>query len=154
MLKFIDPEKSYLEEIINSIADPIFVKDEQHRWVFFNNAFCTLIGHTREELMGKTDYDFFPAEESQVFWEKDELVFKNTDKNINEEKITGSDGKTHTIVTKKMLYMDLEGHKFIVGIIRDVTEQKILEEQLRVRISDLEKINSELTKEIEILKNK
>lgn len=152
MLKFIDPDKSYLEEIINSIADPIFVKDEQHRWVFFNTAFCTLIGHTREELMGKTDYDFFPASESQVFWEKDELVFKNADRNINEEKITGADGKTHTIVTKKMLYMDGEGHKFIVGIIRDITEQKDIEEQLRLRISELEKTNSMLTDEVNSLK--
>lgn len=152
MLKFIDPDKSYLEEIINSIADPIFVKDKEHRWVYFNNAFCTLIGHTREELLGKTDYDFFPAEESQVFWEKDELVFKSTTNNINEEKITGADGKTHTIVTKKMLYMDSEGNKYIVGIIRDVTDQKNLEDQLRMRISELEKINSELSKQIDLLK--
>lgn len=152
MLKFIDPDKSYLEEIINSIADPIFVKDVQHRWVFINNAFCTLIGHTRDELIGKTDYDFFPAEESQVFWEKDELVFKSTTNNINEENITGADGKTHVIVTKKMLYMDADGNKYIVGIIRDITELKEEEEKLRMRIAELEKQNSELSSELEGLK--
>lgn len=138
MLKFLDPDKSYLEEIINSIADPIFVKNSEHKWVFFNDAFCTFLGHTREELMGKTDYDFFPAEESQIFWEKDELVFKNAGENINEEKFTDAKGLTHTIVTKKVLYMDVSGQKYIVGIIRDITDQKNIERQLRERIAELE----------------
>ncbi|MES2623100.1 MAG: PAS domain S-box protein [Patescibacteria group bacterium] len=145
MLKFIDPSKSYLEAIINSIADPIFVKDEEHRWVFFNTALCSFLGRSKEDLLNKTDYDFFSEKESQVFWEKDELVFKNTGENINEEQITDAKGLTHTIVTKKMLYMDNEAKKYIVGIIRDITEQKTAELKFKERISELERMNAELT---------
>ncbi len=152
MLKFLDPDKSYLEEIINSIADPIFVKDSEHRWVFFNDAFCGFLGRTRQELLGKTDYDFFPADESQIFWEKDELVFNSTAENVNEEKFTNAEGIIHTIVTKKMLYMDTEGHKYIVGIIRDITDQKNTEESLRERVAELEKTNAALSAEIEAFK--
>jgi PAS domain S-box-containing protein len=148
MLKFIDPNKSYLETIIDSIADPIFVKDEEHRWVFFNKALCDFLGHSREDLLHKTDYDFFPIKESQVFWEKDELVFKNKGENINEEQITDAKGLTHTIITKKMMYMDNEAKKYIVGIIRDVTEQKTAESKLKERISELERMNADLTTEL------
>ena len=40
--------KETLESIINKIADPIFVKDREHRWVLLNDACCKIIGHTRE----------------------------------------------------------------------------------------------------------
>ena len=44
----------FLRAIIDSVADPIFVKDEQHRWIEFNRAFCELMGHPREHLLGKS----------------------------------------------------------------------------------------------------
>jgi two-component system cell cycle sensor histidine kinase/response regulator CckA len=65
----------YLDNIINAIADLIFVKNREHKWVLLNDAFCQFIGHKREELLGKSDHDFFPKEEADVFWTKDEVVF-------------------------------------------------------------------------------
>jgi PAS domain S-box-containing protein len=122
--------KDYLEKIINSIGDPIFVKNRQHQFVLVNNAFCALSGRSCEELLGKTDYDFFPAEQVDIFLEKDERVFETGKENVNEEKITDSQGKDRTIITKKTLYADNSGNKFIVGIIRDITERKCAEEEL------------------------
>ncbi len=121
----------YLDETIDSVADPIFVKDRQHRWVLLNRAFCDLIGHERRELLGKSDHDFFPKSEADLFWTKDEIVFGTGEENINEEEITDASGVVHTIVTKKRLYTDEKGEKRIVGVMRDVTERKRLEEQLR-----------------------
>jgi two-component system cell cycle sensor histidine kinase/response regulator CckA len=120
----------YLDDIIDSVADPIFVKNRQHRWVLLNTAFCDFVGRGRDELLGKSDYDFFPKSQADVFWTKDEIVMSSGEENINEEEITLA-GVVHTIVTKKMLYTDETGEKRIVGIIRDVTERKRLEEQLR-----------------------
>jgi hypothetical protein len=37
---------------------------------------CALSGRSREELLGKLDYDFFPSEQVAVFLEKDEKVFE------------------------------------------------------------------------------
>ena len=123
--------KNYLNEIINSVADPIFVKDRQHRWVLINDAFCSFMGHNREKLIGKSDYDFLPKEESDIFWEKDEVVFKSGEENINEETITDSRAIVHTIITKKTLYSNVKGEQFIVGIIRDITIRKRAEENLQ-----------------------
>ena len=120
--------RNYLDQIINAIADPIFVKDRQHRWVLLNNAHNNFFGRDAKELLGKTDYDFFPRSEADVFWSKDEAVFTTGLPNINEEHFTDAKGKVYTIVTKKSLYTNEKGEKFIVGIIRDITERNQTEE--------------------------
>lgn len=121
----------YLEKIIDSIADPIFIKDRQHRWMILNQAFCKFMGYPREDLIGKSDYDFFPQKEADIFWTKDELVFETGQENLNEENFTDAKGVTHIIQTKKTLYKDKAGVQSIVGIIRDVTQLKQAEVKLR-----------------------
>ena len=123
--------QGFLNNILKVIPDPIFVKDEQHRWIVFNDAFCQFMGHTREEIIGKSDYDFFSKEEADVFCEKDDLVFTTGVENENEEYITDSQGKVHAISTKKSLVQDATGNKFLVGTIRDITVRKQAEEALR-----------------------
>ncbi|MFN3431936.1 MAG: PAS domain S-box protein, partial [Candidatus Sericytochromatia bacterium] len=121
----------HLERILNTIADPVFVKDESHRWVYLNEAFCALMGLGRASLIGQSDTDFFPPEEAAVFWAKDAEVLEKGGENVNEEAFTDAAGVSHVIVTKKSLYVDDEGRRFIVGVIREITEQKRIEEALR-----------------------
>lgn len=64
--------QAFLWSILNSITDPLFVKDRQHSWVFVNDALCQFIGYERAELIGKSDYDFFCKREADIFWERDE----------------------------------------------------------------------------------
>jgi len=122
--------RDYLDKIINSISDPIFVKDRYHRYLLVNDAECAFIGYSREQLIGRDAYDFFPKEEVEVFWEKDECVFETELENINEEEITTALGEKRVIVTKKSLYKDMGGNKYLVGIIRDITEQKQAEQEM------------------------
>lgn len=121
--------RNYLDGIINSFGDPLFVKDQSHRWVLVNDAMCAMMGCFRTQLIGKSDYDYFPKEEADVFWAKDAEVFASGVENINEELLTDSRGFTRTIVTKKTLYTDKNDNKYIVGIIRDVTELRRQEEE-------------------------
>jgi two-component system cell cycle sensor histidine kinase/response regulator CckA len=123
--------KRYLDEIIDTIADPLFVKDDQHRFVLVNRAECELVGLQRHELLGKADHELFLKSEADVFWAKNQLVLNSGVENINEEIFTDSKGVVHTLSTKKTLFIDEKGGKRIVGVIRDVTERKRLDEQLR-----------------------
>lgn len=123
--------RNYLEKIIDSVADPIFVKDAGHRWVLVNEAMSIFMGYPREELLGRTDHDFLPEREADIFREKDDLVFQSGAENVNEEEFTGVHGMVHTIVTKKTRYLDEKGQKFIVGIIRDITGRKQAEQALK-----------------------
>jgi PAS domain S-box-containing protein len=122
--------RDYLDRIINAVADPIFVKNRRHEWTLINDAMCRFMGREREELLGKSDYDFFPAAEADGFWEKDELVFTTQRENVNEEQFTGSKGEPCTILTRKRFHVDKDGEQFIVGVIRDITVAKQLEAKL------------------------
>ncbi len=123
--------RDFLYSIIDNISDPIFVKDRRHRWIHMNQANCRLIGRTREELIGKSDFDFFPAQEAQVFWDGDEAVFESGQEFTSEEEITDSKGETRYIFTRKTLFTDAQGEKTLVGIISDFTERKRMENVLR-----------------------
>jgi len=126
-----DYSLEFFLNIVNSLNDPVFAKDEAHRWVFLNDAACVFWGYQREELIGKTDHDIFSMEEADVYWEKDNLVLQSGDTLLNEEKQT-INGKLHTIATMKSLYRDpYTGKRFVVGTIRDITERKKAEEALR-----------------------
>ncbi|MCE9625139.1 MAG: PAS domain S-box protein [Deltaproteobacteria bacterium] len=151
--------KDYLDKIINTIADPIFVKDRRHRWVLLNDACCQFIGHPREVLIGKSDHEFFPPKEAEVFWEKDEEVFQSGRENLNEESFTDAKGVTHYILTRKSLYTDADGASFIVGTIRDITLRRQaelallkardeLEQRVQERTLELSRANEELRKGI------
>jgi len=121
----------FLHNILNAIADPIFVKDSQHRFVIVNNALCRFLGYSREELIGKSDYQLFPKEEADVFWSKDELVFTTGRENENEESLTDAESQIHVISTKKSLFDDGAGNKMLVAVIRDLTLRHQAEEALR-----------------------
>jgi two-component system cell cycle sensor histidine kinase/response regulator CckA len=126
-----DVYAKFLTAALNRVADPIIVKDRRHRWVFVNDAFCAIAGQKRETLLGKSDHEFFPREEADIFWEKDEEVFKTGIENANEETITDSEGTTRTIVTKKTLYRSSLGEDFVVAVGRDVTLHKQYDDALR-----------------------
>lgn len=125
-------DDDFLQQIIDTVGDPIFVKDEDHRWIFLNDAYCDFMGYSRQELLGKSDYDFFPREEADIFWEKDNLVFSTGETDENEESFTDADGNEHVIITKKTMFVDSRGRKILVGVIRDITERKRLENRLAV----------------------
>lgn len=116
--------RDYLDNIINTIADPIVVKDKEHRTVMVNDATCVLSGHSREEMIGRTDYSFFPKEQADVFWEKDAAVLETELETINEEEITNAQGQKRIFYAKKSFYRDRNGDKYVVGVVRDITDLK------------------------------
>ncbi|MFA4930233.1 MAG: LytS/YhcK type 5TM receptor domain-containing protein [Patulibacter sp.] len=119
----VDSRKN-LDTVINAIADPVFVKDRDHRWILVNDGFCRMVGRPREDLIGKTSYDFFPDEQSRQFFDHDEVVFSSRAPHEAEATLTNTIGLTFTITLKKTYYVDSYGQEFIVGIVRDITEQK------------------------------
>lgn len=120
----------FLYNIIDTVPDPIFVKDEEHTWVVTNKAHCNFMGRDREAVIGKTDHDYFPKDEADIFWEKDDEVFATGEENINEELLTDSQGVTHVISTKKATFTQDDGQRILVGVIRNITEERRLSKAL------------------------
>ncbi len=112
---------SFLYNTINGISDPIFVKDRHHRWVLVNDAFCKLMGYPRAQLIGKTDYEFFPQTQASSSWESDEYLFTNRLPTETEERFTDAQGNVGVISICKSWFCDHAANPFIVGTIRDIT---------------------------------
>lgn len=141
-----EPLQPFLSDIIDAVADPIFVKDEQHRFILMNESMCKLLGYPREELLGKSDFDFFPEDEARVFWAKDNEVFQSGKTVENEESLTDADGYTSIISTKKSVFLNDRGEKILVGVIRDLTHIKQTERELRIARDQAQKANEAKTR--------
>jgi diguanylate cyclase (GGDEF)-like protein/PAS domain S-box-containing protein len=136
-----------LAMLIEHLPDPVFVKDQAHRWILVNQAFCNLLGQPREQLLGRSDYDFSPAEEAAVFWQADDSVLSSGVDNINLERHTDTQGHTRIIETKKCrVFMD--GQPYLMGTIRDLTVFSSLQAELANSNRDLEKRLHDATEEL------
>lgn len=122
--------QTFFKTVLNHIPDPIFVKDRKHRWIEGNDAFWALIGAKREDFLGKSDYDVFPREQADIFWEKDNEVFESGKVIENEEALSGGDGNEHIISTRKAVVENEKGEPLLIGCIRDLTKQKNLENEI------------------------
>ena len=125
-------EERFFADVIDCIADPIFVKDRAYRFALVNRALCAMVGFSREELVGRTDYDFLPKEQSDFFRLKDEQMFvTGSHVSIEEEPITDATGAEHVLSTIKAPLHDDRGEvSHLVGIIHDITQAKRAAEAL------------------------
>lgn len=116
--------RNFLDKIVNAISVPLFVKDRQHRFVMLNEACSRMIGHPREQLLGKCDDDFFPAEQAKLFWDKDEQVFTSGELLVTEETVTNGHGETFHLYTTKTPFRSSTGDIYLVGVVLDITERR------------------------------
>lgn len=122
-----------LNTVIESIPDMIFMKDANDlRFLLINRAGERLIGKEREVLLGRTDAELFPGSEADAFIAKDrEVLSSGKPLVIAEERLTTESG-VRLLETRKIPVLDDQGTAaFVLGVSRDITEQRVLEEQLR-----------------------
>ncbi len=127
--------KSFLENMMNALPDPLFVKDSKYRWIFANSEFEKIVGETKEQFLGKTDYDFFTKERADGYREHDALVFETGIAKEIEEKITNTHGETRELLTKKSIFNFNKNEKALVGVIRDITDKNNMDARFRLMIS-------------------
>jgi len=116
--------------IVESIGDPVFVKDNDHRFTFVNRAFCDLFGLGEGALLGKTLAEHIPPDEMQHFLAVDRRVLDTGIPDRQEETLTVN-GLTRTIITTKTRLIGKLGERLLVGSIRDITAFKQVEEERR-----------------------
>lgn len=128
--KEVEIQSRFMEDILNAISDPIFMKDQQHRWVYGNDAFSRMLGFKREDYYGKTDLDLLPASMAKDFFESDRMTFEKNKEVEIEENIVMEGFGDRTILTKKTPVRGRDGKPALVGIIRDITDRKQMEKDL------------------------
>ena len=73
--KALQDSRDYLNRVINTIADPIFVVDKNHCVVLANSAFCQLMGRSYEDTIGQNPETLFPPEKACLVIEANSQVF-------------------------------------------------------------------------------
>jgi PAS domain S-box-containing protein len=124
---------AFLDSIIENIPDMVFLKDAINlRFVRFNKAAEKIVGYSRDHILGKSDFDFFPPEEAEFFIRKDrEVLAAGKLVEIPEEPIHTANGIRY-LHTKKMPILDTAGNPvYLLGISEDITSRKRSEERLR-----------------------
>jgi two-component system cell cycle sensor histidine kinase/response regulator CckA len=141
----------FLDSIIEQVPAMIFMKDaEQLRFERFNRAGEELLGLSREQLLGKNDYDLFPGEQADFFVAKDRQVLESGALlDISEEPIQTPRGQ-RWLHTRKIGLRDEAGvPRHLLGISLDVTERKQAAELLRDDNDALLASVAERTRELE-----
>lgn len=116
-------QNEHWEKFFNAIPMPVFIKDRQHRWIFFNDALCSLQNKTRIELQDKNDYDFFPKMQADLFWKEEETIF-HTGKGTFAEEPSLRNGAESYVLIKKNIIKTNDGREYLIGCCIDITKRK------------------------------
>lgn len=125
--------KRLFESLMEQTSDRIYIKDKKSRFVAASQALATLHGYEdRHDLEGLTDFDFFTIEHAQQAYDDEQEILRTETPIINKvEKETWASGKTTWVSsTKAPLYLSSGKLAGIIGISRDVTNERLAQEKL------------------------
>jgi PAS domain S-box-containing protein len=138
-----ESEKRY-RTLIATLPQRIFYKDVNSVFISVNPAFAADLNLTPQEIVGKTDFDFFPKELAEKYIADDRRIILQK-KTETIEEINISCGKKRIVEVVKTPVIEEDGTvSGILGIFTDITERKIAEAKLRAFTTKLEKSNREL----------
>ena len=127
-------ERNLLRTLIDNLPDYIFVKDTKSRFIINNIAHVRVLGMTTpEEVVGKTDFDFFPQELAEQYYADEQEIIRSCQPLINRvESTIDGEGRQQWLLTSKVPLCDSNGSiSGLVGISRDITDRKQAEEAIR-----------------------
>jgi PAS domain S-box-containing protein len=144
----------FLDSLIEMLPVMIFVKDARTLcYVRQNRATLNLLGLSKDDVIGKCDRDFLPAEQADFIQAKDrEVLASGRLVDIPEQSIHTRLLGVRTLHTMKMPVLDANGTpEFVLGVSEDITERKLAEHAIRelnaallTKAAQLEATNKEL----------
>lgn len=138
-----------LVDLMNNIPDVIYFKDKKGKLILVNQAHAKGLGLKPEQVVGKTDFDFFPKERAKMMARDDRYVIKTGRPIIDKvERATRPDGVDNYVTTTKIPRFDRKGRVIgLIGITRDITRrmqfERVRKEKaaLQKKLETLEELN-------------
>ena len=125
--------RKFMTEIVESMPAVVFVKRASDlSYVLLNRAGEQMLGYSREEMIGKTDADFYQPDLAATYRDRDLEVFASGEvKIVEEDNIPRRDGAVVTLRTKKRAILDANGQpEYLIGVSEDISERKRAEAQI------------------------
>lgn len=130
--KALQESESLYVSLVENLPQNVFRKDLEGRFTFVNGLFCQRLERTAEEILGKTDYDFYPEELANQYRADDQWVIETGELFESEETYQAPGAPTLTVHIVKTPLRDAAGTVTgIQGLFWDITDRKQLEDQLR-----------------------
>jgi len=127
-------ERNILRSLIDSALDYIYIKDQESQFLVANKGVAYLMGvNEPEQLIGKTDFDFYPERLAKRYFADEQEIIKTGKPVIAREEplLDLRSGREGCQLTTKVPLRNKEGKIIgIVGIGRDITELKQFEDKL------------------------
>ena len=120
-----------LQDVMDGSPSPIFLKDRDGKFITINASLERMLGMSRQELKGKTDYDIAPKEVAD-YWRSHDTKVMATGKAIQIEEVADLQDGHHIFLANKFPLVNANGQVYGVGAIsHDITERKKTEEELQ-----------------------
>ncbi len=126
-------ERALFRTIIDLIPDAVYVKDSEGRKILANPKEVQFAGKkSEEEVIGKTDFDLYPEEDAAHSLAEDRIVIQSENPILNiEGQLIDHDGILHNLLISKVPLRNILGNVTgLVGVTRDITDQKKIEAAL------------------------
>jgi PAS domain S-box-containing protein len=134
--------EAFYHSLVENLPQNIFRKNRQGHFTFGNRLFCATLGKTLDEILGKTDLDFFPAELAANYQADDRKVIKSGQPLEQVEEHRLPDGRLVYVQVVKTPILDLNGDVIgIQGIFWDITERKMAELEMQMAKETAEAAN-------------
>lgn len=141
--------EAFYHSLVESLPQNIYRKDLAGRFTFGNGRFCNEMGRKLNEIVGKTDFDFFPQELAAKYRVDDQRVVDSGKPfEIVEEHVTPGGEKLYVQVIKTPVYDGAGNLIGTQGIFWDVTEKYRAEEELRRANAELAAKETQLTENL------
>lgn len=121
--------KILYESLVENLTQNVFVKDREGKFKFANQQFCETVGHSLDDLIGKTDYDLFSKQLADKYRADDERIMETGETYDEVEEVRSASGESIFVQTLKSPLRNADGEVVgVQGMFWDVTEEKRIEE--------------------------
>ena len=144
---------SFMMTALENLPNPIFIKDEGARFLFFNKRYSEVFGMTREEYLGKSvlDLDYLPMEDRKRYQAEDTELIRTGSVLSFEVDFDFADGEKHpSFYWSRGVHDDEGGSRGLIGEIVDISKERDLSKSLDQLVRELRQTNLKLKKMAEI----
>jgi PAS domain S-box-containing protein len=133
----IENSHNFLNEIMEAIPNPMFVKNRKHEWIMVNDAYTALTGIPKNNILGNKDTSFLNKKDALSFIEIDEEQFQSTIETVREVDFVDVNGVNKILLVKKTIFSNRD-EQFLIALITDISELKEREKEILLynKISD------------------